>query len=1306
MKASPINLIVFLLATTFLLTFGCVDDAGNTINLPFTESQFFSRVTDLNYFDFKNGDFNGMCILVDGNKLTAGSCSGATSFNWSDIVGFPSPCGAGEAVQIINSTLTCIPVGGSGFDTNAWTAGIISDQNVFQIDLNTIGNLKADGGYLCNDTNCYLISDLNIEGSGGTGTNYWQTDGTTLSPSGAETGVTVTGTVTGDTLTDGVVNISNGTYTYSTNDASTTHVFDVGNANSSGSTDAVFRNDQGNGYFTWGIGGSGAGYPASAYFLTGQNPFYFQSGANDSSNAGYQFFSGGTKWIDVNSTGDIKLSKLTADGCVQTSGGDGTLSVGSCGGASLWQTDGTTLSPTGAETGLTMSGTIQGGTLSDGTCSITGGVLTGCSGITEADTLQSVTDRGAVTTNTITISNDSANALTLGTGTNYRIGYPIGINFNMDSGSIDGDFQYGEIISLGDGVAGFWFNRPIKSSVNGYDSLNVNTRQLLGDWNTGLNGEYSVCNSSGNCGGTGTFTDTNWETSWTTFDANMKATYNLPALNNFDINALVLQIKSDGNRVVWKQTSNTDSARGTVLLSAIATAQNGDNFYLTSNTFDLGNNYIDLNIGSTGSINLHGSGKYSTIIKSSYVLKAGSTFYGQIIRPATNSETTDMTIQCTDNTNFQAGWGAYKTTNAVNALLKNVYISCGTDGVYNYAYGTSVLENIVDSTIVTQWDNVNSFNYVGGKTTVNVFDSNFVSTGGSPVAGGSNINSMVTNDANTTYNLFNTFHKCSGGTSINTGLLTLLGGTINFYSGTIQTSGTTTYDLRIITSGTINVGVGADFNTQKVSGTINYLDANRVARALITLPSASALTYFRGDGTWQIVSTLDTNAWTAGIINDSNIFQIDLNTIGNLRADGNYICASETCYYIPDLNNVAVAGSGFVNPAIVDLNMNKYDIIQIDELKSRVQEPIATNYDLNLTATSSRVNFGDRLNYERNTPRSIHFLIKTTDTETNNVYSRFLQSGAYTGWAVNIENGAIVLYYINNIATNVLKVRTDTGLVTDGAWHQVIITYAGDSNALTTHIYVDGQDKALTVLNNTLSASMLVASQTLYVGAVSGTAPIAQIDEVADWNGRVITPSEVTTLYNGGNFTYITNADWNTLGFLLHADEGTGTTATDTINSWAGTLTTVSWGLGVTFTAPMVNTNILKIENGMTAGEGGIITLGDSTNTPRIVIDGLTTRFNIAGTEKGLLNSTGLTWVDNYKTWWGTGSDFSAYYDGTNAYLNPREVGTGQLRILGDVNTGTFSTITKDLNATNQINIGNKGYMYDDGTYLIIGRRT
>jgi len=101
-------------------------------------------------------------------------------------------------------------------------------------------------------------------------------------------------------------------------------------------------------------------------------------------------------------------------------------------------------------------------------------------------------------------------------------------------------------------------------------------------------------------------------------------------------------------------------------------------------------------------------------------------------------------------------------------------------------------------------------------------------------------------------------------------------------------------------------------------------------------------------------------------------------------------------------------------------------------------------------------------------------------------------------------------------------------------------------------------------------------------------------------------------------------------------------------------------------------TQIWKSQDSDLGNEYGIQTYGDLGG--RHVIEGLTTRFNVAGVEKGQLTSTGLTWIDNFKTYFGTASDASIYYDGTNLIINPKVVGSGILDILGILQTDGYNS--------------------------------
>jgi len=121
-------------------------------------------------------------LTDNGSGWSAGSTITPTSYTYVALV-VDGNVNAGNVYSSgrICDSVGCIGASSSTIDTNAWTAGIISDQNVFQIDLNTLGNLKADGNYLCDASNCFLISDLNVQGTGSSGIDTnWQTSWNTF----------------------------------------------------------------------------------------------------------------------------------------------------------------------------------------------------------------------------------------------------------------------------------------------------------------------------------------------------------------------------------------------------------------------------------------------------------------------------------------------------------------------------------------------------------------------------------------------------------------------------------------------------------------------------------------------------------------------------------------------------------------------------------------------------------------------------------------------------------------------------------------------------------------------------------------------------------------------------------------------------------------------------------------------------------------------------------------------------------------------------------------------------------------------
>jgi len=174
-----IGLILLLLGLS-----GCVEN--NSGFMPPTENIIMALAPDINVTMFRAGDYNNLCLQADDNHLAFGSCADSNVIlDWNNLFNFPTGCEAGQAVQVINSTLTCVvlptdtnaqtacsdleylagngtcqTISVDGTDTNIWTGGIM-DNNSFAIDLNMNGNNIVEAGdingtYLHLTENAYM----------------------------------------------------------------------------------------------------------------------------------------------------------------------------------------------------------------------------------------------------------------------------------------------------------------------------------------------------------------------------------------------------------------------------------------------------------------------------------------------------------------------------------------------------------------------------------------------------------------------------------------------------------------------------------------------------------------------------------------------------------------------------------------------------------------------------------------------------------------------------------------------------------------------------------------------------------------------------------------------------------------------------------------------------------------------------------------------------------------------------------------------------------------------------------------------
>ena len=144
-------------------------------------------------------------------------------------------------------------------------------------------------------------------------------------------------------------------------------------------------------------------------------------------------------------------------------------------------------------------------------------------------------------------------------------------------------------------------------------------------------------------------------------------------------------------------------------------------------------------------------------------------------------------------------------------------------------------------------------------------------------------------------------------------------------------------------------------------------------------------------------------------------------------------------------------------------------------------------------------------------------------------YASFSQK---KGLHLQVRTGYVFLVYG---AAYVYMTLSDWSDMTDDNWHNVVITWDYSESGHTTgnisaahliagtKVYLDGTD----VSNYGLSGSSepLFDIDRINVGRnVSGTgAPAGDWDEVAYWAGHVLTPTEVTNLYNSGTVTDLEN---------------------------------------------------------------------------------------------------------------------------------------------------------------------------------------
>jgi hypothetical protein len=424
----------------------------------------------------------------------------------------------------------------------------------------------------------------------------------------------------------------------------------------------------------------------------------------------------------------------------------------------------------------------------------------------------------------------------------------------------------------------------------------------------------------------------------------------------------------------------------------------------------------------------------------------------------------------------------------------------------------------------------------------------------------------------------------------------------------------------------------------------------------------------------QCGNSSDTNSWTAGIINDLNIFQIDLNTAGNLRADGNYLCDANACYKISDLNISSSGGGVFTNPLTTDLNISKAnaqvtlinpdtnyysrltrtstnDILSLTTMSTRLG---GLGYDLNFNGTKAYATAPNSANLSGDYSVCVWAKLNGTSKYTNypNVLLGF-------GRLRETDNG--IIYQPNVDRLNIQLNGVSLGWVggqTTSSWNFFCLTRSGSSFVL----YKNNGSSILTATN--------AAAQTNYAYINMGTNADpttmfpGSIDEPLVFT-RALSVAEIQTLYNSGVGIQanLAQAPWNNgLIWGAHCNEGTGTTVSAFVGSNA-TLSTSSWATGIVPADNVLSeVNVIRSVDGGTSSELSQIIIGNYSTAfsfgSKNIYEGLNHNWNILGNQKMILDSSGNVGI------------------GTT-------VPTNRLDVNGDITLGTGSTTKSTLFVNN-----------------------
>lgn len=326
----------------------------------------------------------------------------------------------------------------------------------------------------------------------------------------------------------------------------------------------------------------------------------------------------------------------------------------------------------------------------------------------------------------------------------------------------------------------------------------------------------------------------------------------LPVANG-GAGGLVAVMNDSGIVTRYQPSADTDAARGTALLAAVAAHAAGESILVGAGTYNIGTSLIALADNSC----LFGAGMDTTTIVSTAINTANA-----VIKPGNNGRIAHLHVNCTTSGSGDYQYPIGTLSGAVtNATVDYVRVTADSD---------SVVLNVASSSITcshcrleTKYDSVYA---AAANTTIRLYDCEVLVTGPSVSSTGAITSGLkVTGFASSLVEARRCRITCSGSTFNQYGANASVG-TISIFDCDILTSGTGAVDLIQSAAGTINVTGGKGSGTLgawTTSGTITYHGEYTAANITGDIARARINSALSANGAPVVATTLASGLFTA-----------------------------------------------------------------------------------------------------------------------------------------------------------------------------------------------------------------------------------------------------------------------------------------------------------------------------------------------------------------------------------------------------------------------------------------------------------